>query len=185
MYVSREAIDLLTQYQKLVLKWNKTINLVAQSTIDDFWNRHIMDCIQLLKFIKNKNIHIVDIGSGAGLPGIVLSIMGIKKVTLIESNSKKGVFLYQAAQISPNNIQILNKRIETVNIKCDIVVARAFADCKRIFEYTKNIIVSDKYLLLKGKNYKQELEKYHYITYNSITDRYGKIVEIYENHFNS
>lgn len=173
--VSREVRKLLEQYQELVLKWNRTINLVSKNSSKEFWLRHIVDSLQLLKYIDDRNISIVDVGSGAGLPGIVLSIAGVREVTLIESDERKCIFLLQASKISPNKVNILNKRVEDVYLGCDVLTCRAFASLDEIFIYTKNIKVKNKYLLLKGENYLQEL-KGEYEVYNSITSKKGKIL---------
>ena len=103
-FVSREALKRIVEFERLLLKWNKTINLVSKTTEDKFWQRHILDSLQLLKYIKGKDIHVIDVGCGAGLPGIVLSIAGIKNVSLVETDSRKVAFLYQAAKISNNNV---------------------------------------------------------------------------------
>lgn len=182
--ISRETIEKLKNYQQLVLAWNNKFNLISKKSIENFWVRHIIDSLQLLKFIKNKNIILVDIGSGAGFPGIVLSIAGVKTVILIESDTKKSAFLLQAARLSENNIEVRNKRIEDEKLSCDILTARAFSDLNTIFKYTKNVDVKDKYLLLKSKNYQQEFDiarsnwLFDYKVHNSITLEESKILEI-------
>ena len=182
--VSREVCDRLIDYRDLLLKWNKSINLISPKTTSEILQRHLLDSIQLLKFIDNKEISIIDLGSGAGLPGIILSIAGEKKVTLIESDSRKASFLLQASRLSPGKIEIINDRVENVSLKCEIVTSRAFADLNKILDLSKNIEVVDKYLLHKGKTYKEEIveaEK-HWLfnskVHDSITSDYGKILEI-------
>ncbi|KJW02063.1 16S rRNA (guanine(527)-N(7))-methyltransferase GidB [Rickettsia endosymbiont of Ixodes pacificus] len=120
MEIPREIIEKLEIFQKLVKKWNKSINLVSNS-IHNFWQRHILDSLQLIQYIDNKEIHLVDIGSGSGFPGIVLSIAGVAKVSLIEADLRKCIFLEKASKISNNNIQIINQRIEKVEIDCSIL----------------------------------------------------------------
>lgn len=182
--VSREVIDQLKEYQSLLLKWNKTINLISSSTIDDFWSRHIVDSMQLFDFIEDKDLYVVDLGSGGGLPGIVLSILGIKKMTLIESDSRKAAFLLQAAKISDNQVDIINDRIENTEIDCDVVVSRAFSEISNIFTVTKGFKIREKYLLLKGERVDQEIDRAHeewlfkFDLHGSITSEKGKIVEI-------
>jgi 16S rRNA (guanine527-N7)-methyltransferase len=90
--VPREILDALEKYQSLTLKWNKTINLISCNTECDFWVRHILDSLQLMKYINDQNVHLIDVGSGGGFPGIVLSIAGIKNVTLVESDIRKSIF---------------------------------------------------------------------------------------------
>jgi 16S rRNA (guanine527-N7)-methyltransferase len=182
--ISREIIETLRNYQKLVLTWNSKFNLISKNSIENFWVRHIIDSLQLLKFISDKDIILVDIGSGAGFPGIVLSIAGVKTVTLIESNAKKAAFLLQAARLSGNKVEVNNRRIENERLSCDILTTRAFGDLSAIFEYTKNIQVKDKYLLLKSGNYEQEFEiarknwLFDYKIHKSITLNESKILEI-------
>lgn len=183
--VSCEIYERLVEYQKLLLKWNKSINLISPSTSDEIFERHILDSLQLLNFIKNKNVSIIDLGSGAGLPGIILSIAGVKKVTLIESDARKAAFLLQASRLSDEKTEIINDRIENISgLKCDIITSRAFASLEKIFAFAKNIALKDKYLLHKGATYEQEIadaEK-HWLfkskVHDSITSNYGKILEI-------
>jgi 16S rRNA (guanine527-N7)-methyltransferase len=182
--VSAEVFGSLKNYQELVLKWNRTINLVSSNSIKEFWKRHILDSLQLLQFIDNKDVYLVDIGTGAGLPGVVLSIAGIQEVSLIESDTRKCVFLKKASKISNNNIEIINQRVEAIKINCDILTCRAFAPLNRLFSYIKNVEVKEKFLLLKGENCLMELEQakknwsFDYSLYKSITSREGKILEI-------
>src|SRR5690606_9447814 len=125
---SRETLQRLKEYQALLLKWNKAINLISKSTEENCWERHILDSLQLLNYIQDKDIHLVDIGSGAGLPGIVLSIAGVRRVTIVESDQRKCSFLLQASKLSSNKIEIVNDRIENLKgLSCDILTARAFA----------------------------------------------------------
>lgn len=182
--ISREIIATLRKYQQLVLSWNGKFNLISKNSIANFWLRHIIDSLQLLTYIKERDITLVDIGSGAGLPGIVLSIAGVKAVTLIEANAKKAAFLWQASKLSNNKVAVNNSRIENEQLSCDILTSRAFGDLSTIFEYTKNIQVKDKYLLLKSANYQQEFEMarrnwlFDYKIHPSITLNKSKIIEI-------
>jgi len=181
---SREIIDALDKYRQLIIKWNKTINLISKNSLEEIWERHIVDSLQLLKFINNKDIHLVDIGSGGGFPGIVLSIAGVKKVTLIESDIRKSAFLFQASHLSSNKVEILTQRSEEVHFMYDILTARAFANLDKIFKCTQNIKIKDKYLLLKGENYNTEINdalvnwSFNYNVYNSESSKNGKVLEI-------
>lgn len=182
--ISRETIDALEKYQSLTLKWNKTINLVSCNTEHEFWVRHILDSLQLMKYINDQNIHLIDVGSGGGFPGIVLSIAGIKNVTLVESDIRKSIFLLQASKISSNKVKVLNQRIEGVKLDCDILTSRAFAQLEKIFVYTKHINVRNKYLLFKGEQYQKEIEitkkrwSFCHSVYDSETSNNSKILEI-------
>lgn len=182
--VPREILDALEKYQSLTLKWNKTINLVSCNTEHEFWVRHILDSLQLMKYINNQNIHLIDVGSGGGFPGIVLSIAGIKNVTLVESNVRKSIFLLQASKISTNKVNVVNQRIENVKLDCDILTSRACAQLEKIFVYTQHINVRNKYLLFKGKQYQKEIEiakkrwSFCHSVYDSETSNNSKILEI-------
>ena len=184
-FVSREKQDKLQQYIDLLIKWNKKINLVSPLSIKDVEHRHVLDSIQLLKYIAKKDISVLDLGSGAGLPGIILSICGIKRVMLVESDKRKAAFLLQASKISSESIEIKNSRVENLSaVSCDIVTARAFADLSSIFDYCKGIEVKEKFLLPKGKSYAEEIvqARKHWLfkvnIHDSITSVDGKILEI-------
>ncbi|MDD9335132.1 MAG: 16S rRNA (guanine(527)-N(7))-methyltransferase RsmG [Rickettsiaceae bacterium] len=182
--ISRETIDALEKYQSLTLKWNKTINLVSCNTEHEFWVRHILDSLQLMKYINDHNIHLVDVGSGGGFPGIVLSIAGIKNVTLVESDVRKSIFLLQASKISTNKVNVVNQRIENVKLDCDILTSRACAQLEKIFVYIQHINVRNKYLLFKGEQYQKEIEiakkrwSFCHSMYDSETSDNSKILEI-------
>lgn len=186
MNVSREIVKALEQFQLLALKWNKSINLVSSSTVEEFWTRHICDSLQLMQYIENKDIRLIDVGSGAGFPGLVLSIAGIKNVILIEADIRKAAFLYQASKISNNKVQIINQRIEEIKLNCDIFTCRAVAPLQKILSYGKNITVNNKYLLLKGAEAQKEINdarkewSFCCVVHDSITSKSGKILEISE-----
>lgn len=186
MNVSRGTEEKLKKYVDLLLKWNKTINLISSNSVDHIWSRHINDAVQLMKYIKELDTQVVDIGAGAGLPGVVLSILGVKKVTLVESDERKCAFLRQVSKVSSGEILILNDRVEKLdNIGCDIITARGFAGVASILELTKKIEVRDRYILLKGKSFEEEIVEarkdwlFDCVVHDSITDRDGKVLEIY------
>jgi 16S rRNA (guanine527-N7)-methyltransferase len=79
--VSRETIDKLKTYEKLVLEWNNRFNLISKSSVECIWNRHILDSVQLCKYINNKDNILYDFGSGAGFPAIVIAIVSVTPVT--------------------------------------------------------------------------------------------------------
>lgn len=183
--VSREVNHALLNYQNLLLKWNKAINLISRNSEKDIWERHILDSLQLLKYIDFSD-KIIDIGSGGGFPGIVLSICGVKNTVLIESDKKKSVFLAQASKLSSNKIIIVDERIdEKFNMNCDILTSRGFSSVTNILGVTEGIKIQKKMLLLKGKNYEKEIieAQKHWVfdfnLHNSITSGEGKIVEIF------
>lgn len=176
--VSRETLD---KYVDLLLKWNKKINLISKSTEEDVWNRHIIDSLQLTKFIDKSN-KIVDLGSGGGLPGIVLAIAGYD-VSLVECDLRKMIFLKEVGRVLKLDIKYIENRVEEIELNCDIVTARGFTNINNLFKIT-NGIVCDKFLLLKGKSLDKEIEEankewnFNYKRYKSISADDSNIIEI-------
>lgn len=138
--VSRETSEELETYVHLLLKWNQKINLIGRSTEDDIWQRHIKDSIQLNQYIPEGVSRLIDLGTGAGLPGIVIAILRKDVyITLVESNTKKTSFLLHIKQqLKLNNVTIINKRIESIKIddKFDVITSRALASLSDLFAYT-------------------------------------------------
>ena len=164
--VSREKIDILKKYLKILEQWNKSINLVSKNTEVNLWDRHILDSAQLFVFL-NANIRTwVDLGSGAGFPGLVIAILAKDKfptmqMTLIESNKRKCVFLSEVARELNLKIRIISGRIEDCSfLNADIVSARALAPMKMLLTYFNlHSKKSGKGPFLKGKNIKSELDE--------------------------
>ena len=161
--LTKHQIEQLDSYVSLLLKWNQKFNLIGKSTEADIWQRHILDSAQLMKYISGDNLVLTDFGSGAGLPAVVLAVMGGKdifeSVNLIESNSKKTTFLSEAARVIAIDINIINKRAEEIDfLKSDVITARAFADLDKIFSYILPFLKKDSLcLLLKGCKSKEEI----------------------------
>ncbi|MGC0372289.1 MAG: hypothetical protein DGJ47_001000 [Rickettsiaceae bacterium] len=184
--VSCGTSERLSLYVDLVKKWNAKINLVSINALNEFQMRHIDDSLQLLNYISI-NQSVIDLGSGGGLPGVVLSISGVRNVSLIESDERKASFLIQATNIIPNDciMNVINERIEKLDgLSCDVITSRAFAELNKIFEYSRKIKVRDKYLLHKGENYQQEIDRasrdwlFNINIHDSLTSERGKILEI-------
>ena len=137
--VSRETADRLEVYITLLKKWNKTINLVSSRSLNDPWRRHILDSAQLALYIPDKKACIVDLGSGGGLPGLVLALMlPGADVHLVESDKRKSAFLREASRVLDCKISIHVERIESVinTIQhIDIFTARALAPLPKLLEY--------------------------------------------------
>lgn len=127
--VSRETFSRLENYVALLLKWNRTINLIGKTTANDVWERHIADSLQLAELIPPAARHVMDMGSGAGLPGIVLACYAPQlTLTLVERDQRKASFLVQATQaLSLTNVQVVAAPIETVTGSFDVITARALA----------------------------------------------------------
>tara|TARA_X000000950_G_scaffold169384_1_gene206597 strand:+ start:1313 stop:1900 length:588 start_codon:yes stop_codon:yes gene_type:complete len=148
----------------LALDFNKTHNIFSREAYDEVYENDILDCKPLIDHIK-KNKSLLDLGSGGGFPGILLSITRPEnKISLLESNNKKCYFLKKVThELNLKNTKIINKTITKKNKlgKFDIITSRAFATIKKTIDLTKtNAHQNTKYLLLKGKvsNIKKELK---------------------------
>ena len=173
----------LSEYKKILLKENETMNLIGKSTIIDLDERHFLDCIQIVKYLPQHEKSVMDIGTGAGLPGIILAIIGFKNLHLVEKSPKKSSFLENCKLRLGLNYVVHNKSISEIsNLNIDYVTARAFASIEKIISMTKKIINKQtKFILLKGKTYLTELEtinpqKFFWETHPSITSSESKII---------
>ncbi len=184
--ISEIALKSLENYVATLIKYNQKYNLIGESTIEDIWNRHILDSAQLLKYIKDKNLVTGDFGSGAGFPGMVLSILGLKEVHLIEKSFRKCEFLELAKEFSSGKITIHQKNAEEIkDIKFDLITSRAFAPMIRLLStikpFTKENTIC---LFLKGKNVDNELNlakkihRFNYTGHSSLTSKESKIILI-------
>ena len=183
--VSRETSKKLYLFTDILLKKNQQLNLIGKNTVNDIYQRHILDSLQLLKYI-NINDKILDIGTGAGFPGLVLNIAACKNVTLIESIRKKCVFLSEAKTKLDLSCNIINNRSEQIDyIENDIITARAVAPLKKLFSLLyKQQNNNTKCFFFKGKNYQEEIIEakkswnFNYKPYKSLTSKEGVILEI-------
>ena len=157
--VSRETLDRLGLYLDLLRRWQRTINLVAASTLRDPWRRHILDSAQLLRFVPEGAARVVDLGSGARLPGLVLAIMGAPDVHLIESDRRKAAFLREAARATGTAVTVHACRIEAAPpLKADVVTARALAPLRELLAYACSFATPGTlHLFLKGRQAEAEL----------------------------
>ena len=164
--VSRETYYILDEFRELVLHKNKEINLVSVKTVDNFVERHIIDCAQAIDFIDKNNKVCTDLGSGAGLPGIVLAIVlrdkNINmKMNLYEKSNHKSSFLRQVVKKLKLDVQILQKDIfKEENLISGSIVARAFKPLPIILELVeKNFKNYTNLIVFMGKNGKQLIEE--------------------------
>ena len=162
--VSRETFLRLKEYEKLLFKWNLKINLVAKSTLDNFWNRHVLDSAQFLSSVGEKAGKWVDLGSGGGLPGLVVAILSdeielVNKLFLVEADVRKAVFLKTVCRELGLKVEVYNNRIEELPpISANIVSARALSPLKPLCLYAKNHLEKDGVAVFaKGENWKSEL----------------------------
>ena len=133
--VSRETLERLKIYVELLLKWQRAINLIGPGTIADVWGRHVLDCGQLMPHIPKDKAPIVDIGSGAGLPGLILAIMGVPDIKLVEADSRKCSFLREAARVTKTPVEIVESRVEHLeDLAAGVIAARALAPLTKLTE---------------------------------------------------
>lgn len=137
-FESHKIEDRLREFLVFFEKWNGKINLVSKG--EDVWNRHILDSLQLTRHVPHGTI-LVDIGSGGGFPGIILSIAGIMGVNLVESDRRKCQFLEEAKIKFSLDCKIHNSRIENVKIdNVGVITSRAFSTIENIFELSSHLI---------------------------------------------
>ncbi|MCF4166819.1 16S rRNA (guanine(527)-N(7))-methyltransferase RsmG [Zavarzinia compransoris] len=163
--VSRETLARLAAYAALLIKWQPKINLVGPATMADLWRRHMLDSTQLLPLLPEvppgRPRRIVDLGSGAGFPGLVLSIMGAGEVHLVESDQRKCAFLREAARISGADVTIHASRIETLPpLDADVITARALAPLEKLLAWAApHQSAHTIHIFPKGKEAEAELTK--------------------------
>lgn len=131
--VSRETLDRLKAYREILLKWNKRINLIGRSTEDRIWTRHFLDSAQLLALAPSGARRWLDLGSGAGFPGLVIAALAAElrpelRMTLVDSDLRKTIFLREAANAIDLDPTILNSRCQDLApLDADVISARALA----------------------------------------------------------
>ncbi len=161
--VSRETFEKLETYSRLLEKWTKSINLISNGSIQNIWERHITDSAQLYSYAPSEWARWTDIGSGGGLPGLVVSILDSERrpVTLIESDQRKCLFLNAVRRELDLNVTVLNGRIENQDIeKADVLSARALAPLTELLRFSQKLLLSSGVCLFpKGKTYQEELDQ--------------------------
>ncbi|PCJ09766.1 MAG: 16S rRNA (guanine(527)-N(7))-methyltransferase RsmG [Rhodobacteraceae bacterium] len=163
--VSRETIQRLEIFEQVIRKWNPKINLVSRLSLDELWTRHIIDSIQVYRIATQAKTW-ADLGSGGGFPGLMVAILAAEespetKVTLIESDQRKSVFLRTAARECGVKVQVLSQRIEHVEpLGVQILSARALADLNSLLGFSSRHLDTDGIALFpKGVTWKKELEE--------------------------
>lgn len=164
--VSRETFDLLEIYYRLLVRWQKTVNLISPTTVDAIWGRHILDSLQLLDHLDFDRGRWVDLGSGGGFPALVCAIGHDAKSEetefhLIESDTRKCAFLRQVAQDTGIAVHIRNVRAETIpSLEANVVTARALAPLPRLLPLVhRHMAQGGTALLQKGARHVEELEQ--------------------------
>ena len=189
--VSRESIQRLEDYQALLVKWNGAINLVAKSTIGQFWDRHVVDSAQLYAKIPTNCTAWLDAGSGGGMPGIVIAAIAKEyapemRITLVESDQRKATFLRRAADSLSLNAEVLTDRIEALTPQnASVFSARALAPLNTLLEYAELHLLPDGTAIFpKGERYQEEIaesrKNWHFdvVTQPSLTDTKARILVV-------
>lgn len=191
--VSRETQERLSIFADLFQKWSKSINLVASSTRDDLWNRHIADSSQIFQLFPAP-ARWIDLGSGAGFPGVITAIflaeLGGGWVHLVESNHKKAAFLRIALAETGARGSVHPIRIEQAPQQltaCDAISARALADLDLLLEYAEPWVRENKNVKAffhKGRDYATEITKAHgrwqfdLLKHDSAVERESAVLEV-------
>ncbi len=189
--VSRETIGDLQKFADLVCKWTPKINLIARSSVETIWDRHILDSVQIYRYAPTGYKKWVDIGSGGGFPGIVMAIIAKSSqpdasFVLIESDQRKSAFLRTAARELGLSVTVLAERIEVVEpLNADVVSARAVTALSGLLPLATRHLAKDGLALLhKGKQAGQEVSdaqqawSFELEDYPSFTDPEARILAI-------
>lgn len=157
--VSPETLAKLRAYEALLRQWSERINLVSRDSLGDLWRRHFLDSAQLFPLLPAGARRLVDLGSGAGFPGLVLAIMGAFEVELVEADARKCAFLREASRLVARPVTISQTRIDSLERRvADVVTARALAPLDRLLPLAERFIGPEtRCLFPKGKAAGQEL----------------------------
>ena len=187
--VSRETAERLDRFVEHFLKWQRVVQLASPSTLNTLWTRHIADSLQLLPDLEDSK-EVVDVGSGGGFPGLVLSLAAPhKKFHLVESDTRKASFLREAARVANSTAEVYAERVESVAKRIStgihMVTARAFAPLPKLLELTDPFLQSGaRAVFLKSQDIDDELTtaakswNVNYRLRNSLTDPRGRILLI-------
>ena len=183
-----DTIYKLKKFVSMLGDHQKNMNLIGKSTMSSIWTRHILDSAQIEKILpkENKKYITVDVGTGAGFPGLVLAVMGRTDLLLCEKSKKKHIFLNAVAKECNLNVKMYNDRIENLsasNIRT--IISRAFAPLKSLILKVRHCLYNDTILVLhKGETYMKEIIEakslfcFNYKCFNSATNSNAKILKI-------
>ena len=159
--VPRETVERLDRFVELLRRENEVQNLVSRSSLDQVWNRHIADSAQLLLHAPSRPERWLDLGSGAGFPGLIVALLYPGSVTLVEQRTKRVDFLRRAASRLdlPSRTSIVQSRVETLQAPpFEVISARAFAPLEPLLALGERFATTKtRWVLPKGKNAKSEL----------------------------
>ena len=191
--VSRESFTRIESYVQLLLTWQAKINLIGSSTIEDVWRRHILDSLQLLPLMESRTESVADLGSGAGMPGLILALGGNLRADLYESNGKKVAFLREVIRQTKANAEVHQIRLETLedHLPAKIpqyVTARALAPLEKLLFWAEPLLKRGAIgLFHKGQDVDSEVIEATKVwkmgainKHASMTDSDGTILEVKE-----
>ena len=189
--VSRETLNYFYEYKTLLSKWNEKINLVSKNTLVDVWERHFLDSGQIIRHLEASGKRWVDVGSGAGFPGLVVALLLRDRkidcdLVLVEKNPKKCFFLNEIIRKLKLSVEVVNDDIYTLEpLNADILTTRAFSELNNLIEIAfRHRKKEGICLFLKGENYRIELDKtlnYWFFDYDiveSLSSSSGKIIRV-------
>jgi len=189
--VSRETLNGFYEYETLLSKWNEKINLVSKNTLVDIWERHFLDSGQIIKHVEVSGKRWVDVGSGAGFPGLVVALLLRDRkidcdLVVVEKNSKKVFFLNEVIRKLNLSVEVVNDKIDNLEpLNADILTARAFSELNNLIEIAfRHRKKEGICLFLKGENYRIELDKtlnywfFDYDIVDSLSSSSGKIIRV-------
>jgi 16S rRNA (guanine527-N7)-methyltransferase len=184
--VPRETLDRLSVHLDLLCRWQRAINLVGPATLADPWRRHFLDCAQLVRHLPATAASLADLGSGAGFPGMVLALLGVRGVHLIEADRRKAEFLREVARATGAGVTIHAERIERMqDWPADVITARALAPLSRLLELAQGFMAANSVcLFLKGRSAERELtqarEGWHMVSamFPSLSEPDGIVVQL-------
>tara|TARA_A100001234_G_scaffold74196_1_gene65568 strand:- start:3 stop:623 length:621 start_codon:yes stop_codon:yes gene_type:complete len=189
--VSRETLNGFYEYETLLTKWNEKINLVSKNTLVDIWERHFLDSGQIIKHVEVSGKRWVDVGSGAGFPGLVVALLLRDRkidcdLVVVEKNSKKVFFLNEVIRKLNLSVEVVNDKIDNLEpLNADILTARAFSELNNLIEIAfRHRKKEGICLFLKGENYRIELDKtlnywfFDYDIVDSLSSSSGKIIRV-------
>ena len=189
--VSRETLKGFYEYKTLLFKWNEKINLVSKHTLGDIWERHFLDSGQIIKNVEASGKRWVDVGSGAGFPGLVVALLLRDRkidcdLVLVEKNPKKCFFLNEVMRKLNLRVEVVNDNIYTLEpLNADILTTRAFSELNNLMEIAfRHRKQEGICLFLKGENYRSELDKtlnywfFDYDIVDSLSSSSGKIIRV-------
>ena len=160
--INTSKLEKINKLYDIYKKLNKNVNLISRKNFDNFYLNHIIHSLSLTKFIYEKNIRIIDLGTGGGFPGIPLSIIFDKNEFILVDSIKKKIKALNSIvnSLSLKNVQLINMRMENISIKSDLIICRGVSSIIKILKWSKKSIKKKgKILLLKGGDVDKELIK--------------------------